>query len=40
MRNYLEGLAEYPTKLMEIEQAELDKEETVMSLTELEAIQN
>ena len=38
-RNYLEGLAEYPTKLIEIEQAELDKAEAEAAMTELEAIQ-
>ena len=38
-RNYIEWLLDYPRKLIEIEQAEQDKEEAVEALTELEAIQ-
>jgi len=38
-RNYIEGLLDYPAKLMEIEEAERAKEEAEAAMTELEAIQ-
>lgn len=38
-RNYIEGMLEYPAKLMDIEQAEREKEDAERAGAELEAIQ-